>query len=49
MSIVWTQETKERVIRVRRSPVESRERSEDAAMLTGNDHTRRVDEKCENG
>ncbi len=43
-----TRDAKEVPINVRRSLVESREMSEDAAMLTGNDRTRRVDEKCEN-
>jgi hypothetical protein len=43
-----TRDAKEGAISVRRSPVESREMSEDAAMLTGNDRTRGVDEKCEN-
>jgi hypothetical protein len=43
-----TRDAKEGAISVRRSLVESREMWEDAAMLTGNDRTRRVDEKCEN-
>jgi hypothetical protein len=43
-----TRDAKEVTINVRRSLVESREMWEDAAMLTGSDRTRRVDEKCEN-
>ncbi len=44
-----TRDAKEGAISVRRSLVESGEMSEDAAMLTGNDRTRRVEQKCENG
>jgi hypothetical protein len=37
-----TRDAREGAISVRRSLVESREMSEDAAMLAGNDRTRRV-------
>ena len=43
-----TRDAKEGTTSVRRSLVESTEMSEDAAMLSGNYRTRRVDEKCEN-
>ncbi len=43
-----TRDAKEGAISVRRPLVESREMWDDAAMLTGNDRTRRVEEKCEN-
>jgi len=43
-----TRDAKEVPISVRRSLFESREMSEDTAMLAGNDRTRRVEQRCEN-
>ena len=43
-----TRDAKQGAISVRRALVESPEMSEDAAMLIGDNRTRRVDEKCEN-